>query len=247
MHRNFRLKQTELVSRAYIQGNRFQKMSSEKIKLVFISDTHNQHSKLTLPQGDILIHCGDLTQRGMLREIRAFGEWFGMQKGFEHKVVVAGNHDWEFQLRRQLAEEELLGIRHTKRSIIYLQDSEITLNVRGRDIRIYGSPWQPYFQGWAFNLRQEQLRDVWRMIPDGLDVLVTHGPPFTVLDRVRSRENVGCESLLEEVIRAKPRVHAFGHIHESWGVRRENDTIFVNASNCDHNYFISNPPISIEI
>lgn len=221
--------------------------ADKKITIVFISDTHNRHGEITLPDGDILVHCGDLTGRGTLNEIRTFGEWMHEQKGFAHKIVIAGNHDWEFERNPDAALSELLGIGKVKHDIIYLRDSEVAVEVRGRTLRIYGSPWQPYFQDWAFNLLPDQLKEVWSKIPDGLDVLITHGPPLGVLDRIRGGEHVGCEYLLDEVLRAKPKIHAYGHIHESYGIRREVETVFVNASTCTLNYIPSNKALIVEI
>ena len=125
----------------------------------------------------------------------------------------------------------------------YLQDE--SLHVGG--VHFYGSPWQPWFCDWAFNLeRGEALGQVWARIPETTDVLVTHGPPLGYLDRTRSGEQVGCADLLERVKEVKPSLHLYGHIHEGYGTARSESTLFVNASNCTVRYEPLNPPIVLQ-
>lgn len=131
---------------------------------------------------------------------------------------------------------------------MYLRNSAIDIE----GVRFYGSPWQPRFMHWAFNLsRGEDLRRKWDFIPEDTDVLVTHGPPHGRLDLVpRDRagifENTGCEELLLAVKRIRPKLHVFGHIHEGYGVTRESGTTFVNACVCDAAYRPVNPAVIIE-
>lgn len=202
----------------------------DTMKIVAISDTHNAHLPLRLPDGDFLIHAGDASMRGSKKELQRFLQWFGSQP-HRHKVFVAGNHDWGFQHQtvkgdlRDLAED--LGIH-------YLEDSSVTLD----GVSIYGSPWQPSFCNWAFNLPRsgEELRDRWSRVPANIDILVTHTPPFGILDEVESGENVGCGILSVELQRIRPKVHIFGHIHESAGILKQNGTIYINAAICDVRY-----------
>lgn len=208
--------------------------------LVLISDTHLAHERgdFDVPEGDILIHAGDATNRGTIEEVLRFRAWFEALP-HRHKVFVAGNHDWFFQSRPEEARQAL------GRSIHYLCDSEITLE----GVRIYGSPWQPEFCDWAFNLpRGEALQAKWRQIPAGVDLLVTHGPPRGIGDVIRGGESEGCDDLLEEVLgRVRPRVHLFGHIHEGYGVVEREGIQFVNAALVDERYRIANPGIVVEI
>jgi hypothetical protein len=98
-------------------------------------------------------------------------------------------------------------------------------------VKIYGSPWQPYFGGWAFNLRRgEPLAAMWAKIPDNTDILVTHSPPEGILDRNRWGEPCGCRDLLARVREVQPRLHIFGHIHEAAGQSHDAGTTFVNAA-----------------
>lgn len=207
------------------------------MRIVCVSDTHNLHDRIALPEGDLLLHAGDATMRGTAPEIEAFDEWLASLP-HRYKVVVAGNHDFLFQTEPEAA-------RGLLRSAVYLEDSGVTLD----GVSIWGSPWQPWFFDWAFNLaRGAPLRAVWDKIPAATDVLVTHGPPHGVLDRVaRSGRSVGCEELLVAVERVRPRLHLFGHIHEGYGREERNGTLFLNASSCDPRYAPVNAPLVVDL
>jgi predicted phosphohydrolase len=210
--------------------------STRKTRFVFISDTHGFHD-IDVPDGDVLIHSGDGCIRGTLDEARRWGEFIDEQP-HAHKIVIAGNHDRCF-------ESDLAGARATlPRSVVFLHDSGIELD----GIRIWGSPWQPWFLSWAFNLpRGPELARKWALIPDATDILVTHGPPHRILDRTASGEDVGCEDLRAAIARVRPRVHAFGHIHEGYGTASVDGTLFVNASICTLAYRPTNPAIVIDL
>ncbi|WP_372371198.1 metallophosphatase domain-containing protein [Candidatus Uabimicrobium sp. HlEnr_7] len=206
-----------------------------KIKIVAISDTHNRRPQVTIPDGDILIHAGDITSKGALRDVRRFNNYLG-ELPHKHKIVIAGNHDFCFEREREAAQKELS-------NAIYLQDSEIVIE----GIKFYGSPWQPWFFDWAFNLqRGEEIREKWQLIPNDTNVLITHGPPLGYGDTVANGNKVGCEDLLNKVIEIKPRYHIFGHIHEAYGITKNDHTTFVNASICTLEYKPTNQPTQIE-
>ncbi len=100
-------------------------------------------------------------------------------------------------------------------------------------VRFYGSPWQPWFYDWAFNLeRGPEIRAKWDLIPEGIDVLITHGPPYGIGDLIARSDNAGCQDLLEVVEKIKPKVHVFGHIHEDYGITSNGVTTYINASSC---------------
>ena len=214
------------------------------MRIVSISDTHNFHEQIVVPDGDVLIHSGDATVNGTIPEIVAFNEWFA-QQSHQYKVLVSGNHDWLYFLDNALAREL------TKASVIYLQDSAIEI----KGLKIYGSPWQPRFFDWAFNLnRGYELAEKWAMIPDDVDVLITHGPPHGILDLVPRKgwdENTGCEELRKRVEQiaafGRLKLHVFGHIHCGYGVHEEFGVKFVNASTCDEQYNPTQPPIVIDL
>jgi Icc-related predicted phosphoesterase len=208
-------------------------------RIVCLSDTHNCNEQIAVPDGDILIHAGDATIRGTIDEIVLFNEWF-FNLPHRHKIFVAGNHDWLFETSNRFARTLL------DSSIHYLQDSFVEIE----NLKIYGSPWQPRFFDWAFNLtRGAELAERWSLIPEDTDVLITHGPPFGVLDEVPRQyflENTGCEELRKRVELIRPRFHLFGHIHCGYGRTEKFDVRFINASNCDEGYAPINSPIVID-
>jgi Icc-related predicted phosphoesterase len=220
------------------------------MRIVFISDTHDLQDAVNLPEGDILIHAGDLTMLGRMNEIAAAGHWLREAgKKFKEVVVVAGNHDWMFQRNRMMALNLLNnGITNEGRGRIkYLEDSGCTV----LSLKIWGSPWQPTFFDWAFNLdRGEAIRRKWDMIPEGLDILITHGPPMGIHDQISPHlgsEHLGDEELMAAVERAKPKIHVFGHIHGGYGQTQYVNTLFVNAAICNEAYKPVNQPIVIEL
>jgi predicted phosphohydrolase len=204
------------------------------IRIVCVSDTHRMHDGLVVPEGDLLVHAGDSTKRGRLVEIEEVDRWLGTLP-HPHKVIIAGNHDFAFER----GPEARARITHAT----YLQDELATV----LGLRIWGSPWQPRFFDWAFNADRGRLWEKWALIPADVDVLVTHGPPMGILDVTASGEHVGCEELLRELDRVRPRLHVFGHIHEAYGIVRRGETTFVNASTCDLSYQPVQPPIVVDL
>lgn len=210
-----------------------------RMRIVCISDTHlaHQETDLRIPDGDLLIHAGDGTFEGTLAETTDFLKWLASLR-HPRKVLIAGNHDWLFQKDPALARSIVPS------GITYLEDSEVEIH----GLRIYGSPWQPEFLRWAFNLpRGPRLREKWGRIPRGIDVLVTHGPPAGILDLTPHGEHVGCEDLRLAVDKLEPRLHVFGHIHHGYGVRNVGSTRFVNASVSDEVYAPLNPPVVVDL
>jgi Icc-related predicted phosphoesterase len=191
------------------------------MRLVIISDTHNYHTRLTMPDGDLLIHAGDMTNQVTLHELGEFNRWLGTLS-YRHKVVISGNHDWCWQRENNAARAILT-------NAVYLEDSGTTID----GVRLWGSPWQPEFHDFAFNLpRGAPLREKWAQIPTETDILITHGPPHGHGDLTIFRQRAGCADLRDAVSRVKPRLHIFGHIHEGFGITEQNGTTFVNASVC---------------
>jgi Icc-related predicted phosphoesterase len=189
------------------------------MKIVCVSDTHARHDLTAVPDGDILVHAGDVTRHGSLDDVESFDRWLGSLP-HRHKVVICGNHDFCFQEQSEKA-------RALITNAVYLEDSGCEIE----GLSFWGSPWQPWFGGWAFNLpRGEELARVWAKIPAGVDVLITHGPPEGILDRTHRGDDVGCRDLFHRVFEVRPRLHVFGHIHEAAGRTDIDDIIFVNAS-----------------
>ena len=186
----------------------------------------------------MLIHAGDFMAFGDTpKEIVDFNQWLGKQP-HRFKVVIAGNHDLMFE-RHPGAARELLS------NAIYLENSGTEL----AGMKIWGSPVQPEFNNWAFNVaRGAAIRRYWKMIPANTDVLVTHGPPFGVLDKSDpSTAHLGCEELAKAVEQIKPRLHVFGHIHGGHGSSAGNGTRFVNASVVNEGYRLVHEAQVVEI
>lgn len=189
------------------------------MRIVAVADTHLFHDELDVPDGDVFVHAGDLCRGGDLDELEIAAEWIA-RLPHRHKVIVAGNHDWAFV-------HEPARARSLFRAMHYLEDTEVTLD----GVRFYGSPWQPEFHHWAFNLpRGEPLAAVWRRIPLGVDVLVTHGPPDGIGDRSPTGGRTGCVDLRARLLEAAPRLHMFGHIHQDGGAWQHGGTLHANVT-----------------
>lgn len=208
------------------------------MQFVLISDTHAQHRALTLPMGDVIIHAGDISRRGEESEIVDFLNWFTCLD-FQHKIFIAGNHDFYFERNSEDRIKEII-----PENITYLCDSGTTIN----KLKIWGSPITPWFYNWAFNRRRgEQIKHHWDLIPADTDILITHGPVFGKLDRTMVGHKAGCEELLEKVQKVNPKIHICGHIHEAYGQISDAETHYVNASVLNENYLLINEPIVFEI
>jgi predicted phosphodiesterase len=218
------------------------------VRIVCISDTHNYHKSVDLPKGDILIHAGDATSRGYQHEIEAFGEWIRKQP-FMYKIVIAGNHDWGYQNDPHRAREWLYGEPEYdhRDGLYYLQDEALEVEVDGEKLKIYGSPWQPFFCNWAFNLYSPELKEKWDLIPKDTDILVTHGPAYMLRDITSwDKSHVGCRELRLALQRVRPKLHVCGHIHESYGTARFGDTLIANAAICTVKYNPTQLPLVFE-
>ena len=213
-------------------------------RIVCVSDTHNCNEKIVVADGDILIHAGDATTVGSVEQITAFNGWFASLP-HKHKIFIPGNHDWLFERNEEMAASLL------DESITYLRDSSTEIG----GLFIYGSPWQPRFYDWAFNLsRGAELDEKWARIPDEVNILITHGPPHGILDLVPTgfgESHEGCEELRKRVEKISTferlSLHVFGHIHCGYGTHEEFGVKFVNASTCDEQYRPTQPPIVVDL
>jgi Icc-related predicted phosphoesterase len=193
------------------------------------------------PPCDLLLIAGDLApflgieaQAGWLGG--TFKEWLDQVPARE-VVAVAGNHDWIFERAPHLVPN----LRWR-----YLQDSGVELF----GLKIYGTPWQPRFFDWAFNLDEPELEAKFNRIPDGTDIVVAHGPPFGFGDlamRLSGGVHVGSPSLRNRLLAVKPRLCVFGHIHEGRGVYHEDGVEFANVSVVDQQYERAHAPMVFEI
>lgn len=205
------------------------------IKIVAISDTHNQHRKLRLPPGDILIHAGDATNNGSEAEVGAFGYWMQRQP-FRIKIFVPGNHDFLFETVPEMACQMLPGVR-------VLIDSWTT----ALGLKIHGTPWTPQFSDWAFMASEEHLPRYFERIPNGLDILISHGPPLGVLDQDDIGDHIGSRSLRNAVRAKKPLRLICGHVHFSAGVSAIEHTIVYNVASCGEGDRITREPLTLEV
>ena len=216
------------------------------MKITFISDTHTRQGQIPysdLPGGDLLIHAGDIMNSGYNKnDIFDFLYWYDSIPDYTTKIFIAGNHDRMFENHPEDVKQWLSEFPN----ITYLQDQAITVD----GIKIYGSPWQPEFFSWAFNLPRKGpgLMSKWEAIPDDTDILITHGPAFGTLDTVAGRQydNLGCELLAERIERLKPKIHVCGHIHSGYGYTFKDGTHFFNAAVLNERYNYTQKPITFD-
>lgn len=184
------------------------------MKLILLSDTHGTRPEI--PEGDVLLHCGDLTHWGSFAEVKKEVAWL-KSLPCRQIVLTAGNHDTAFgNLMQNGKENELRKFLHP---IIYLRDNGAVID----NVRLFGSPWVPAGDGGVFTADSAELQSRFVAIPDGLDVLITHCPPL------RSERHPGSGELLKAVLKAKPRLHVFGHSHHAFFKTHDGIT-FVNAT-----------------
>lgn len=220
------------------------------MRITFISDTHNKHMSLDrhLPGGDLIVHAGDISSMGSEYEIEDFCEWFNSLSEYTAAVFIAGNHDWGFQKDPQMAAQIVNSHKH----INYLQDSSLHFGVDTETlVHVYGTPWQPEFHNWAFNLPKAgwELEQKWNDIPEDVDILVTHGPAQGYLDKSGPPYNqplLGCELLTKRIKQIKPKIHVCGHIHGGYGYQFDGDTHFINAAVLNEQYLFTNKPIIVD-
>ena len=179
------------------------------------------HKGVDVPDGDVLIHTGDFCSAGEYWEMAEALTWF---RNLPHarKICVAGNHDF-------VAEEDPVFVQDVLgKDVDYLAGTGV--DIEGK--KFWGSPIQPEFHGWAFNRSRQYRRDYWdTVMPDNIDVLLTHCPPRGILDANMRGERVGDKHLFRNVTtRVKPKLHVFGHIHEARGAKAVGGTAFVNAT-----------------
>lgn len=225
----------------------------DHIRFVCLSDTHDRTNSMNIPQGDVILHSGDFTRAGDEKDVKRF-ESFLSKLPHRNKIVIAGNHDLTFDLENYSSLQKnftnlkkIINPAHIKgllKSCTYLEDSSI--NIGG--YKIYGSPWTPTFFDWAFNLdRGANISAKWDIIESDTDILLTHGPPHGILDMCHDGVHAGCEALLIKVLEIKPLVHLFGHIHEGYGVLANENTTFINGSNCNLRYQPNQPPYVFDL
>lgn len=232
------------------------------MKIALISDTHTHHNQideyLRDQQIDVLIHAGDGSNQKVPsmnnNELRDCLTWMESFTGIGHKIYVPGNHDTSLAA----------GLIHPEDfpEINILIDAWAVIfnNETGDPLKIYGSPHTPSFgTNWAFNCNRGKIDRYWKNIPYDTDILVTHGPPYSILDSTvdygKKVDQVGCKSLLNRVLEVEPKYHVFGHLHDEKGIRNHGTktlgnkckTTFINPSIVDLHHRVVNTPIIIEM
>lgn len=208
------------------------------MKLICISDTHNKHDEIPIPDGDVLIHSGDITEGGTKREVIEFLNWFSSQP-HKYKIFIAGNHDFYLENNN---EKDILEI--IPENVNYLQDSSIIIE----GIKFWGSPVTPGGGNWAFNQKPEQEINMhWEQIPEDTNVLITHTPPYKINDVLDNGTHIGCAALKKVIQNRRFMFHVFGHVHDSYGITTVSGTKFINASCLDNKYRYLHEPLEITI
>ena len=212
------------------------------MKIAAFSDCHWLYNEIKeFPKADILIFAGDWCGSGYyIQETLDFVNWFS-KLPYKTKIVVPGNHD-------RLAEVNEQGVKDIFKQAGARLLIDEAMEYQG--LSIYGSPWCPFFNNWAFMLPEEQLKWKFKYIPDNLDILITHTPPMGICDPTQ----YGSKELLKRVNKVKPKYHIFGHNHCGYGCNLHINTKFYNVSVCSdadigHNYTyeLINPITIIEI
>lgn len=236
-------------------------VTEDCVRFVCISDTHRKLFVIAdrIPDGDVLLHAGDFSNVGLPTDVKEFNDILG-RLPHKHKIVIAGNHDITFDeemlqtdinLRRfgldvekvksDLTSKGVSSVKDLLTNCVYLEDAGVELY----GIKIYGSPWQPVFCDWGFNLeRGKPCLDKWNLIPCDTDILITHGPPLGHGDKCFDGIRAGCVDLLNTIQqRVQPKYHVFGHIHEDYGCTSDGITTYINASTCTLEYKPTHPPV----
>ena len=208
-------------------------------KIVCISDNHSNYD-FEVPEADILIHSGDFSYKGHPDEMWKCINWLDRQP-HKHKLWIPGNHE--------LIEDSLSWWKDTfleHSNAICLHNLREPIEIER--LKFWGTSITPTFGKWAFMMDDNQRERLWKYAPEDVDVLVSHGPSYKLLDRVDGREdNLGCKFQREYVDRVKPKLTVNGHIHSAHGIIKHNNTTVVNASLLDERYEMVNKPITIEI
>ncbi len=203
-----------------------------KMKIVHISDTHMNHEKVVLPEGDVLVHSGDALNYGSRKELKVFADWWG-RLDFKDKIFVPGNHDWAFQKH----EEEARDLMH---GYVLIHQS---MWLHG--VKFFGTPFQPVFNDWAFNLNDADRAKKFEEIPK-VDVLISHAPPYAICDQLPKGDHVGDKELVRFLPRL-PKVLLCGHIHNGYGTGKMLNTGVYNSALCNERYELVNKPQVIEV
>lgn len=217
-----------------------------------VSDLHGNIPQV--PTCDLLLLAGDYWGYGY-----SFGTEKSQAKWLKHHLVpwikelknsntvskivaIAGNHDGIFQTHPELVPEI---------DWIYLKNSTATIDIWGEDIKVYGTPYTPFFLNWAFNAPEGDYKEIvlgriFNEIPEGIDILLSHGPAYMICDRTYQGDNVGSKELAKALDRVKPKMVVCGHIHTARNVIKHNETLVVSCSIVKEGHKIDNNGITLQ-
>ncbi|TVY26371.1 putative rhamnogalacturonate lyase C, partial [Lachnellula hyalina] len=206
-----------------------------KTRFVCISDTHNAApgGAFQLPKGDVLLHCGDMTNQGSEKELQRTLKWIE-EADFEAKIVVAGNHDitldtdfynqYGSRFHNQEPQDPTKCIQLLQQcpSIIWLKHEAAIINLSSptgpqTTFKIFGSPYSPAKDMWAFGYSAEEADNLWDRIPLDSDIVITHTPPKYHCDERKDWRAAGCDGLRNALWRVRPKLAVCGHVHEGRG------------------------------
>lgn len=209
-----------------------------------MSDTHRYFPEIK-EEGDILIHSGDYSLiskfyksdlKSLMEEFIPFRNYlFKLKSQFKHIIYVPGNHDWLFESFPNIHEE-------------IFENKVICLNNKYQEIeniKFFGCPYTPEFCGWAFMMEEPELADMYKSLPEKVDIFIGHGPVYGILDQAYpGTSHLGSKALLTAISKLRPKYFICGHIHGGYGISKSGPTTFINASICNEDYKPLNPPIA---
>lgn len=213
----------------------------QKMKFALCSDLH-QYPIPNKPEADVLLIAGDISNVGTYREIESMVNYF-KKLPYEKIILTAGNHDWGFQKNPE--------------NILPLFDDEkfeilINSHCEYKGFKFFGSPYCPKFGNWAFYPSEEIRKQTWNNIDNDTDIIITHCPPYRIMDKVNNNfagldDYCGCNHLRNRIMEIKPKIHLFGHIHEGYGKQEIDGITFINGSICTGRYNPINPVQVMEV
>jgi Icc-related predicted phosphoesterase len=192
------------------------------MKICCFADTHMQHNKVKIPECDVLIFAGDFACSRVYKEehLIDFNIWLSKQSA-KYKLFVAGNHDVIFEQNKKLAISLLSAAK-------YLEDEAIIIN----GVKFYGTPYGIIEDNWSFGKNEVELEQIYKKIPYDTDILITHYPPFRIMDLKYNNRRCGSQNLVNEIKKRNIKHHIFGHCHEFYGIEKKGDTYYINCSMC---------------
>jgi len=214
------------------------------MKIVCISDIHS-NLNFSVPEADLLLIAGDLCPachdknssiKQQIDFLNSHFRFWLLEQPIKECVVVAGNHDWIWETAKDRVPE-------MNENFHYLEDSSIEI----MGLKIYGTPVQLPFCDWAFNREEKQIVKYWENIPEGLDILLLHSPPYGIMDMTMDKVRIGSKSLKERIEKVRPKYVVFGHNHNGYGTVVKDDITYINASLLDERYYMSRRPRVLEI